>query len=96
MKNYGVSLKNLIFIGTFTKNQYRFNARLGEKRGGAFEVGRSGVDTRMHTMKLDPLLHKTRTQVLRFDMCKFMRSLSKITHQMWCDHPFSQRNETTE
>ena len=23
-------------------------------------------------------------------------SLSKITHQMWCDHPFSQRNNATK
>ena len=25
-----------------------------------------------------------------------MLSLSKIAHQMWRDHPFSQRNRTTE
>ena len=23
-------------------------------------------------------------------------SLNKIAHQIWCDHPFSQRNRTTE
>ena len=28
-------------------------------------------------------------------MCTFI-SLSKIAHQMWRDHPFSQINQTTE
>ena len=32
----------------------------------------------------------------RLDMCRSMLSLSKIAHQMWCDHSFSQRNMTTE
>ena len=46
--------------------------------------------------KLDTLLHKTHIKVLRLDMCRSIISLSKITHQMWCYHPFSQRNKTTE
>ena len=29
-------------------------------------------------------------------MYRFILSLSKITHQMWRDHPFSHRNMTTE
>ena len=29
-------------------------------------------------------------------MYRSILSLSKIAHQMWCDHPFSQRNMTTE
>ena len=29
-------------------------------------------------------------------MCISILSLSKIARQMWCDHPFSQRNMTTE
>ena len=29
-------------------------------------------------------------------MCKSIMSLSKIAHQMWHDHPFSQRSKTTE
>ena len=29
-------------------------------------------------------------------MCRSILSLSKIAHKMWCDHPFSQRNRTTE
>ena len=45
--------------------------------------------------KLDALLHKTRIKVLRLDMCTSI-SLSKIAHQMCCDHPFSQRNKITE
>ena len=46
--------------------------------------------------KLDASLHKTCIKVLRFDMCTSMISLSKIAHQMCCDHPFSHRNKTTE
>ena len=46
--------------------------------------------------KLDALLHKTYIKVLRFDMCTSMISLSKIARQVWCDHPFGQRNKTTE
>ena len=26
-------------------------------------------------------------------MCKFIISLSKIVHQLWWDHPFSQRQD---
>ena len=29
-------------------------------------------------------------------MCRSILSLRKIAHQMWRDHPFSQRNRTTE
>ena len=29
-------------------------------------------------------------------MCRSILSLSKITHQLWRDHPFIQRNRTTE
>ena len=29
-------------------------------------------------------------------MCRSILSLSKIAHQMWHDHPFSQRNRITE
>ena len=46
--------------------------------------------------KLNSLLHKTCIEVLRLYMCTFMISLTKIAHQMWRDHPFSQRNKTTE
>ena len=52
--------------------------------------------------KLDALLHKTHikvfsgTKVPRPGMCKSVLSLSKIAHQMWCDHPFSQRNMSAE
>ena len=45
--------------------------------------------------KIDILLHKTHIKALRLDMCTFI-SLSKIAHQMWRDHPFSQINQTTE
>ena len=34
--------------------------------------------------------------VPRPDMCKSILLLSKIVHQMWHDHPFSQRNRATE
>ena len=46
--------------------------------------------------KLDVLLHKTCIKVLKLNMCTSMISLSKIAHQVWCDHPFSQRNKTAE
>ena len=29
-------------------------------------------------------------------MCRSIIYKSKITHQMWCDHPFSRRNKTTK
>ena len=35
------------------------------------------------------------TNVPRLDMCRSIISLSKIVHQMWRDHPFSQGNKTT-
>ena len=46
--------------------------------------------------KLDTLFHKTYIKVLRVDICRSLISLSKIAHQMWHDHPFSQRSKTTE
>ena len=51
--------------------------------------------------KLDTLLYRTQSKGLsgtipRLEMCRFLISLSKITHQMWRDHPFSQRNEATK
>ena len=46
--------------------------------------------------KRGTLLHKTRIKILRLNMCTSMTSLGKITHQMWYNHPFSQRNKTTE
>ena len=48
------------------------------------------------------LLHKTHikvfsgTKVPRLDMSRSILPLSKIAHQMWRDHPGSQRNRTTE
>ena len=70
MKNYWSSLKSPLFSGKFTKNQYRFKVWFAEKEGdGVFE---RGVDTPMHTMKLDTLLYKTRIKVLRLDMCTSM------------------------
>ena len=48
--------------------------------------------------KLDALLHKTHIRVKepRLNMCRSILSFCKIAHQMWHDHPFSQRNRTTE
>ena len=52
--------------------------------------------------KLDTLLHKTHIQVpvvLRYQGLTCvdpLLSLSKIAHQMWYDHPYNQRNRTTE
>ena len=51
--------------------------------------------------KLDELLHKTEegssgTKVPRLDICRSIAAFSKITHQMWRDHSFSQRNKTTK
>ena len=67
---------------------------MAKKRG---EVFLKGVDTSLHTMKPNALLHKTHIhQVLRLDMCTSIIPLSKIADQMWRDHPFSQRNKTTE
>ena len=57
MKNYGDSLENPIFRGKFIKNYLRFKEGLGKKEGVLFLKG--GVDTPMHTMKLDVLLHET-------------------------------------
>ena len=51
---------------------------------------------------LDGLLHKTQqglsgTNLPKLNMCgKSIISLSKIAHQMWRYHPFSQRNKTTK
>ena len=52
--------------------------------------------------KRDALLHKIHIKVflvLRYQGSTCvdpLLSLSKIAHQMWCDHPFSQRNKTTK
>ena len=35
-------------------------------------------------------------KVPRLDMCRSIKSLSKITHQTCQDHPFRQRNKATE
>ena len=48
--------------------------------------------------KLDALLHETHqgpsgTKVPRLDMCRSIISLSKITDQLWHDHPFRLRNK---
>ena len=94
MKNYGSSLKNQ-YRGLWKTN---IDSRYGwaKKRGLVFL--KRGVDTLMYTPKLHALLHKTCIKVikvLRLDMCTSMITLSKIV-QMWCDHPFSRRNKTTE
>ena len=34
--------------------------------------------------------------VLRFDICRSIIPLSKVTHQMWRDHPLSQGNKETK
>ena len=39
--------------------------------------------------ELDTLLYKTHIKVLKLDMCR-------VTYQIWCDHPLSQRNKTIE
>ena len=36
------------------------------------------------------------SKVPMLNMCRSISSSSKIAHQMWHDHPFSQRNRTTE
>ena len=50
--------------------------------------------------KLDTLLHKTHMKVFlapRYQGSTWRGlSLSKIAHQIWHNHPFSQRNNTTE
>ena len=46
--------------------------------------------------KVDTLLHKTCIKILRLNICTSMISLRKVANQMWRDHPFSQRNNTTE
>ena len=51
--------------------------------------------------KRDTLVHKTHigpsgTKLPRLPMCRSIISLSKIIHQMWRDHPFSQISKTTE
>ena len=51
--------------------------------------------------KLDTLLQKNMqqgpsdTKIASLGMSRFI-ILSKITHQMWLDHAFSQRNKVTE
>ena len=49
--------------------------------------------------KLDALLHKTyskNTMVPRSSTGRSIISLTRITHQMWCDHPFCQRKKATK
>ena len=36
------------------------------------------------------------TKVLRLGMCRSIMFFSKITQQMCCDHPLSQRNKATK
>ena len=43
--------------------------------------------------KQKPTLRVKPQYVLRFDMCTSMISLSKIAHQMWCDHPLQQKRQ---
>ena len=51
--------------------------------------------------KLNFLLHKRQhnpsgTKIIRLGMCRCIISLSKITHQMWHNPPFSQGNKATK
>ena len=51
--------------------------------------------------KLNFLLHKRKhnpsgTKIIKLGMCRCIISLSKITHQMWHDPPFSQENKATK
>ena len=48
----------------------------------------------MHKIHIKVLL--VLTKVPRLYKCRSILSLGKIAHQMCCDHPFSQRNRTTE
>ena len=82
------------FRGGSRKTNIDLSYGLAKKKG--FVVFEGRVDTPMHTMKLDALLHKIRIEVLRLAMCTSMTSLSKIAHQVWCDHPFRQGNKTTK
>ena len=38
----------------------------------------------------------TMSKILQARKCRSIISLSKIAHQMWHDHPFSQRNKATK
>ena len=62
-----------------------------QKRGGCFWGRVDPQCTQLHA-----LLHKTCIKVLRLNMCTSMISLNKIAHQLWHDHPFSERDKTTE
>lgn len=49
-------------------------------------------------IKFDTSLHKTQQdpsciKVPRLDMCRPILCLSKIRHQMWCNHPKTQGNK---
>ena len=49
--------------------------------------------------KRDAFLHKTYIKVLlvlRYQDSTSVDPLSNVAHQMWHDHPFSQRNRKTE
>ena len=78
--------------GGWTVGQFVDIGGLGKKEGGGvFEGGLIPQCT-----QLDALLHKTCVKVLRLNMCTSMISLNKIAHQMWRNHPFSERGKTTE
>ena len=67
-----------------------------------FVISNQSTSKKEHMSDLgrpDSFLHKTHVKVLlvpRLDMCRSILLLSKIAHQMWHDHPFSQRSRTTE
>ena len=46
--------------------------------------------------KFGAFFHRTYIKVPRLDIYRSMISLSGITHQMWHDHSFSQRNKTSK
>ena len=68
-------------------------------------ISNQGTSKKPHYLsdlcKLNTFLHKTHIKLFlvlkyqpRLDMCRSILTLSKIAHQMWHDHPFSQRNRT--
>ena len=71
MKIYGGSLKNQIFNGRLTKNIIDLTFGFAKKKRVVFLTGgggEGGVDTPIHTMKLDALLYKKCIKVLELDM----------------------------
>ena len=96
MNNYGGSLKNPVFRGRFTKNQYRFKVWLGEKEGGSmFLMWGGGWYPNAH-YETWLIVAKNTNQGPKAPHVYIPISLSKIALQMWRDHSFSQRNKTTE